>query len=1096
MRKTIKYLENGEYHYATVKDVGDLAKLKTDSKEDLVAAINDLFINGGENAGKPEGYDKLVEQLTNAIKEQQGIKDKIDTIEKNDSDQNTARKKEIEELRTQQAEERAKADKAYNELVQKVESDINEIVESNKILSSNLDTQTSALRNDLNQTKNELEQEKSKLINASDKVDNIENRLTTTDLTVKQNTDSISQMATRSELDLVNQSVKKQDTELKQQADEIKLKASQSDLDSVSQKVTKNTSELAVANDAISAISSKQIEQGQNQQAIETKVVENAEGIKQISTDLQSSNNKIEKFEGKLESTAHDLKTQYEQYTNNAIGKISDSSLNKILNSSFTVGEDHLTSWQNISDKVNVEEDGNGLMWARIIQSGQNSINPVGLTSNYFNVKQGYVTVSVDIKEGQSSTIDDSTVIRIELYDDGKKRLNFQDVTLDDLGLSIEMLNDHNSHRGLYRYNIDRSDVKQMTVRGFLNKNGDLSFTNFSARLSSIDNGDYTPNPDDYDRQIVKMNTSIEQNAKEIKLKATSAEVDNKVEGITSGLDDKMWSIAKSEMSIASDNFQVEIQKATKLLDTNPNLYEGTADFSGPNWIGREKWKDDGLTDPEGNTVLSISNKVWQGIGQLHDVEVGSYTFSCWLYLSGNSNTNDGVMMFAGTGSNGENATIASHEGQGPAFNFPASNGNNLPNWQRVTWTFNVTKAGKLYVRTELKQNKGTLHVGSYKLEKGSVATRWCQNTRELVTVNNVVSSINVSPEEIKLASGKIVLDGDTTVKDTLNVGNVVLDGGNNGAIQMGDGKVKIKSTGDNYLALDSNGVLISDNESTSKVEIGKQYISLAVKDGTYMTMNPVGINIGNIVKNRFINSGIISSVTGSFTDQGQTPGIGLLITPKNSTTTSNGKAIVIGEIKDDQGNIRLGMDYKIAANRNGQQVGQFNWTASHNLYEDGGVIKPTSDSQDDLFITSVKLPATDQSDSWQPAITLVHGRKDDGSHNVSRAGIQLQWDNVVPYGRMETSNFFFAPNGAWSDGGQNGLAINWVQWSGWEGRVPTIQRVNKSGREMANGGLAFFSWGGIVYWDRSQRWNLDWALNHTDGDLDPNDHGQFTSHL
>lgn len=1092
MRKTIKYLENGEYHYATVKDVGDLAKLKTDSKEDLVAAINDLFINGGENAGKPEGYDKLVEQLTNAIKEQQGIKDKIDTIEKNDSDQDAARKKEIEELRTQQAEERAKADQAYNELVKKVESDINEIVESNKILSSNLDTQTGALRNDLNQTKNELEQEKGKLYNASNQVEDLDNRLSTAELTVKQNTDSISQMATRSEMNLIDQSVKKQETELNQQADEIKLKASQSDLDSVTQKVTKNTSDLTIANDAISAISSKQIEQGQNQQAIETKVVENAEGIKQISTDLQSSNNKIEKFEGKLETTSHDLKTQYEQYTNNAIGKISDSSLNKILNSSFTVGDDHLTSWQNISDKVNVEEDGNGLMWARIIQTGQSSINPVGLTSNYFDVKQGFVTVSVDVKEGQSATVDDSTVLRIELYDENNKRLDFQDVSLEDLGLSVAILNDHNTHRGLYRYNIDRSDVKKMTVRGYLNKNGDLSFTNFSARLSSIDNGDYTPNPDDYDRQIVKMNTSIEQNAKEIKLKATSAEVDNKVEGITSGLDDKMWSIARSEMTAASDNFKIQVEKATKTLDINPNLYTGTADFSGTKWVNKQSWVDDGTTDPEGNTALKNTSQAWDGLGQMYDVEVGQYTFSCWLMLSDDSNVSDGVMLFAGTGSLGETAQIDSHQGQGPTFQF----GDETAKWQKVTWTFNVVISGWLYVRPELKQNTGTIRVGSYKLEKGDVATRWCQNTRELVTVNNVISSINVSPEEIKLASNKIVLDGDTTIKDTLNVGNVVLDGGNNGAIQMGDGKVKIKSTGNNYLALDSNGVLISDDESTSKVEIGKQYISLAVKDGTYMTMNPVGINIGNIVKNRFINSGIISSVTGSFTDQGQTPGIGLLITPENSTRTSNGKAIVIGEIKDDQGNIRLGMDYKIAANRNGQQVGQFNWTASHNLYEDGGVIKPTSDSQDDLFITSVKLPATDQPDTWQPAITLVHGRKDDGSHNVSRAGIQLQWDNVVPYGRMETSNFFFAPNGAWSDGGQNGLAINWVQWSGWEGRVPTIQRVNKSGREMANGGLAFFSWGGIVYWDGAQRWNLDWALNHTDGNLNPNDHGQFTSHL
>ena len=70
MEKTIKYLENGEYHYATVKDVGDLAKLKTDSKDDLVTAINELFITGGEASKKPDGYDELVDNVADAIQKQ------------------------------------------------------------------------------------------------------------------------------------------------------------------------------------------------------------------------------------------------------------------------------------------------------------------------------------------------------------------------------------------------------------------------------------------------------------------------------------------------------------------------------------------------------------------------------------------------------------------------------------------------------------------------------------------------------------------------------------------------------------------------------------------------------------------------------------------------------------------------------------------------------------------------------------------------------------------------------------------------------------------------------------------------------------------
>ena len=44
----VKYLdpETGEYKYATVVDVGDLTKLKTTVKSDLVSAINSIEVTG------------------------------------------------------------------------------------------------------------------------------------------------------------------------------------------------------------------------------------------------------------------------------------------------------------------------------------------------------------------------------------------------------------------------------------------------------------------------------------------------------------------------------------------------------------------------------------------------------------------------------------------------------------------------------------------------------------------------------------------------------------------------------------------------------------------------------------------------------------------------------------------------------------------------------------------------------------------------------------------------------------------------------------------------------------------------------------------
>lgn len=47
MARLIRYLEDGVWKYASVKDIGDLDLLKTLSKADLVSAINELYEKGG-----------------------------------------------------------------------------------------------------------------------------------------------------------------------------------------------------------------------------------------------------------------------------------------------------------------------------------------------------------------------------------------------------------------------------------------------------------------------------------------------------------------------------------------------------------------------------------------------------------------------------------------------------------------------------------------------------------------------------------------------------------------------------------------------------------------------------------------------------------------------------------------------------------------------------------------------------------------------------------------------------------------------------------------------------------------------------------------
>lgn len=733
MEKTIKYLENGEYHYATVKDVGDLAKLKTDSKDDLVAAINDLFENGGENAGKPEGYDNLVNNVADAIQKQQQMSSTITNMQQTAqlSDAEMAHMKQVqEELRQEylkaikelnEAVEKAKADaaaldKKTNDMQDKIDETFADVNKEVSDVHKQLDAEAKGLHKDLDETKTNLEATRKDLLNSTQEYgqvhsevkelqDKFSRRVWSTDLDpvreqvsknsteVQQTKDKLERKADQSNLDLVTNSVENLSAKVKQNADGLKVSVKKDELGGdvarllndktnlllgtrnfsgdnwgnktfwyeeagywkglkvfssteiwfglqykyevkqgqqytfsfwarqekdnssagiflsesnkgdqgittpykrgvhigtewkrysltfqvvadgiiyprveqnvqgnklyiagyklelgsvatpwepneadVAENIEHTESQFNVYSDQIAGIVKKQEKMGDKERQLDTRITETAKGLEQTSKDIQNANGKITEFKGQLESTAKGLKTEYEKYTNEAIGQISDSSLNLIHNSAFSNRNSDFDQWQNVSAKVNIREDNNQLRWAEITQSGLTSDNPVGLTSNYFSVKQGKVTVAVDIKSGEKATLDNPSVLFIELYDQNKKRVDFQWVNLNDLGLSTEILSDHLVHRGMYRKAIDRADAKYMTVKAHVIRNGDLWFTNFSARLSSIDDGGYTPNPDDVNHQILKMNTKIEEDAEHIALKANSVDVTRDIKSAVDGI--------------------------------------------------------------------------------------------------------------------------------------------------------------------------------------------------------------------------------------------------------------------------------------------------------------------------------------------------------------------------------------------------------------------------------------------------------------------------------------------------------------------------------------------------------------------------------
>lgn len=751
MEKTIKYLENGVYHYATVRDVGDLAKLKTDSKDDLVAAINELFVTGGQGtAVLPDDYKKLVDQVADNVEKQQDIEKQVsdvDSTSKETAEELAKAKQELldnyKKLEKMSNDLQVQADdlaKQTETISQDTEKKFSEVHEEANQTRKELNDKANNLEKELLGTKGDLEATRTELLNNTSELGKVKTQITKVD-------DQLGQKVSKDELDSVRDTLRHTQTDVEQTKDELKSKASQSSVDLVTNSVENlsaqveqnskgiavtvkkdelagnvanllqnktnllsgtrdfsgtqwgnkdhwteetdywrgmkvyssvepsnglsyaymvmkgeqytfsfyarqqqpnnkaiillsnednddhittpyvqnkvmigtswaqyhltfqaindgqivprveqfvtdnklyvagyklelgnvatpwepseddivenikhNENQFKIQNDKIESVTKQQQVIGNKQSDLETKVTQNAEGILQTSKNLENLDGKITAFNGKLTSTAKELTASFEETTNRAIGQISDSPLNLIRNGAFDNTGDSLAFWQNISDKATVRTDEDGLHWLELCQTDKAVVNPIGATSNYFDIKQGKVTIAFDVRGGQKAKLDDQSILLIEVYDDQLKRVEFKGVSLDELGLSLAEIKDGKVHRGMYRYPIDRLDAKKMTIKPVVNMNGDVYFTNFSSRLSSIDGGQYTPNPKDIDQQIVNQNTKIEQNAKEIGLKANSNDVTS--------------AIKKSEdamLQVASDKIDASVKDVESRIDDKVN---------------------------------------------------------------------------------------------------------------------------------------------------------------------------------------------------------------------------------------------------------------------------------------------------------------------------------------------------------------------------------------------------------------------------------------------------------------------------------------------------------------------------------------------
>ena len=345
--------------------------------------------------------------------------------------------------------------------------------------------------------------------------------------------------------------------------------------------IVNTKAELKIASDKIESTVEKQTKTDNNINQLSSRVTQTEQGIT-ATNDLitKTKDGLIKDYTGKINASAKSLSSEFDEKTDEKIGQITDSGENLILNSAFTNETDRKDKWQNISDKVNIVDDGNGLMWAKMSQSGLTTDNPISLTSNYFPIKQGKITVGVDIKSDNTNGLSGAKILVLQTYNANKQRVDFTELTLENMGLTVQQLADGQSHRGVYRLGNDRSDAVYMTVKAVLPRNGSIYFTNFSAKLSSIDNGGYTPNAEDLKRQILNQKTKIEQNSQQITLKASSTELRD-VRTIANGAVSSATNANKTaDTALTNANSAVSVANNA---NTNATSAKSTADNANTN---------------------------------------------------------------------------------------------------------------------------------------------------------------------------------------------------------------------------------------------------------------------------------------------------------------------------------------------------------------------------------------------------------------------------------------------------------------------------------------------------------------------------------